>query len=93
MNKLSLENIVAKFYDPIVCNCFQVKASTIKMAFKTDENQTLDELLEITNAGNGCRACVCRVDRIMRGLPVECGPCSKCPSCGLISKLCNCKCA
>ena len=93
MELLTLKNITSKFYDPVVCNCFKVKASTIKMAIKADENQTLDDLLEITNAGNGCRACVCRVDRIMKGLPTECGPCSKCPSCGLISKLCDCKCA
>ena len=55
MNQFSLETITAKFYDPVVCNCFQVKASTIKMAFKKDENQTLEDLLEITKAGNGCR--------------------------------------
>ena len=76
--------------DRIICACMVVKASTIQMAMDVGNASTLDEVNELTQAGTGCRACSCRIERLLAGLPAQCGPCSLCPACGVISKLCQC---
>ena len=76
--------------DPVICSCMGVKASTIEMAMEVGNALTLVEVNELTQAGTGCRACTCRIERLLIGLPAQCGPCSLCPACGVISKLCQC---
>lgn len=76
--------------DPVICSCMGVKASTIQMAMEVGNASTLDEVNELTQAGTGCRACSCRIERVLAGFPAQCGPCSLCPACGVISKLCQC---
>ena len=77
--------------DPVICSCFAVSASTIKMAMHSAEATTSEEIGELTFAGTGCGACACRIERILAGFPAQCGPCALCPACGHISKLCQCK--
>ena len=43
--------------DPIICNCFAVKASTIKMAIESGDATSIEEVSELTFAGTGCRSC------------------------------------
>ena len=83
----------ARELDPVICSCFNVKASTIKMAMNSAKATTAEEIAELTYAGTGCGACACRVERILAGFPAQCGPCALCPACGHISKLCQCQCA
>ena len=84
-------NISEQHENPVVCSCFGVKASTIKMVMNSAEATTSEEIAELTYAGTGCGACACRIERILAGFPAQCGPCSLCPACGHISKLCQCK--
>lgn len=76
--------------DPTICACMKVKASTIQMAMEVGKAATLDEINDLTQAGTGCRACSCRIERVLAGFPAQCGPCSLCPACGVVSKLCQC---
>jgi len=72
-------NSTKEFSDEVVCSCYQVKASTIKMAILSGEAKSIEEISELTNAGTACRACVCRIERISLGFPSQCGDCSDCP--------------
>ena len=76
--------------DPVICSCFEVSASTIKMAMNVADAKTSADIRETTMAGSGCGACACRVERILAGFPAQCGPCALCSACGHISKLCRC---
>ena len=76
--------------DPVVCACMGVKASTIQMAMEVGNASTLNEVNELTQAGTCCRACSCRIERVLAGFPAQCGPCSLCPACGVKSQLCQC---
>ncbi len=83
----------AQELDPVICSCFKVKASTIRMAINTGGAASCEEVRELTDASSGCGACACRVERLLAGFPAQCGPCALCPACGHISKLCQCQCA
>ena len=92
MKQLTGESEISKQeINPVICSCFGVKASTIKMAMNSAKATTAEEIAELTYAGTGCGACACRVERILAGFPAQCGPCALCPACGVISKLCQCK--
>lgn len=65
--------------DEVICTCYQVKASTIKMAILSGETKSVEDLAELTNAGSACRACICRIERIAHGLSSQCGDCFECP--------------
>ena len=77
--------------NPVVCNCFDVKASTIKMVIESGNAKTVEDVSELTFAGTGCRSCLCRIERILAGSSVQCGPCAFCPACGVVPKLCKCE--
>jgi len=79
--------------DTLICHCYQVKASTIRTAIDEGDAETIAEITRLTDAGNGCGSCQCRIQRLLAGLPAECGPCSLCPGCGHIQTLCHCKAA
>ncbi len=77
--------------DPIICLCHSVHTSQIREAIDVSGAQTSEEVASLTRAGNSCGACRCRVERLIAGLPVHCGPCSYCPGCGYIMKFCSCQ--
>ena len=43
--------------DPIICNCLDVKKSTIVKAIKDDDLTKLQEVMDATDAGTGCGSC------------------------------------
>lgn len=73
--------------DTLICHCFQVTASAIRKAIDEGDAQLVEEVSRLTSAGAGCGSCQCRIQRLLAGLPVECGPC---PGCGSIRTLCEC---
>jgi NAD(P)H-nitrite reductase large subunit len=77
--------------DIVICLCYDVTASDIRNAIDQSGARTAQEVAILTRAGNACGACKCRVERLLAGLPAECGPCSFCPGCGYIIKFCNCQ--
>lgn len=76
--------------DQVICLCHDVPASAVKEAVDVSGARTVEEVATLTRAGSSCGACKCRVERLVAGLPAECGPCSFCPGCGYIMKFCNC---
>jgi NAD(P)H-nitrite reductase large subunit len=76
--------------EEIVCSCHSVDLSVIKMAMHSGNAKTIDDITELTNAGKGCKACICKVERILTGQSIKCGDCSFCIGCGLIAKICKC---
>ena len=83
-------NSTKEFPDEVVCSCYQVKASTIKMAILSGETKSIEEISELTNAGTACRACICRIERISHGFPSQCGECSDCPAIKSEQNICEC---
>lgn len=59
--------------DPLICHCFRVTESAIKRAIHVLQAVEVEAVMEITQAGGGCRACHCRIDRLIAGKPAECG--------------------
>ncbi len=82
-----------KSTDTLICHCYQVTASSIIRAIDEGDAETIEEVTRLTSAGNGCGSCQCRIQRLLAGLPAECGPCSLCPGCGHIKNLCLCQAA
>jgi len=77
--------------DPIICLCHSVHTSQIREAIDHSGARTSEEVSSLTRAGSSCGACRCRVERLVAGLPAQCGPCSYCPGCGYIMKFCSCQ--
>jgi NAD(P)H-nitrite reductase large subunit len=59
--------------EAFVCHCFKVTESAVKRAIHVFQATEVEEVMEITNAGGGCRACHCRISRLIEGRPAECG--------------------
>ena len=78
--------------DPVICHCFQVKASSILIEIAQGATE-VDELSKKTSAGQGCGSCQCHIKRLLAGLPAECGPCAQCPGCGYVQVRCQCQAA
>ena len=76
--------------DPIICHCLGVTASTIRSAIDDSGARTSEEISSLTTAGTGCGSCRCRLERLLAGLPAQCGPCALCPGCGMVSAVCDC---
>ena len=79
--------------DTLICHCFQVTASAIRKAIDEGDAQLVEEVSRLTSAGAGCGSCQCRIQRLLAGLPAECGPCAQCPGCGFVKTLCHCQAA
>ncbi|MCS1408369.1 MAG: hypothetical protein M2R45_01544 [Verrucomicrobia subdivision 3 bacterium] len=77
--------------DVCICYCNDVPASTIRAAIDSGAGISMESLKQVTGAGAGCGACQCRLQRMLLGLPVGCGPCGFCNGCGLIQRLCTCR--
>ena len=82
-----------KSADTLICQCHQVSASSILKAIDKGEAETIEEVTRLTGAGSGCGSCQCRIQRLLAGLPAECGPCALCPGCGHVKTLCRCEAA
>ncbi|MDP6795582.1 MAG: (2Fe-2S)-binding protein [Verrucomicrobiota bacterium] len=80
----------ARSTDPLICHCFQVTASAVRGAIDDGGAERVEEVSRLTAAGSGCGSCQCRIQRLLAGLPAECGPCALCPGCGTIRTLCEC---
>lgn len=87
------EQVRTQSADTLICDCYQVKASTILTAINDGDAETISEVTRLTCAGSGCGSCQCRIQRLIAGLPAECGPCAFCPGCGHIKTLCHCQAA
>tara|TARA_Y100001960_G_scaffold316222_1_gene382855 strand:+ start:2228 stop:2515 length:288 start_codon:yes stop_codon:yes gene_type:complete len=85
--------VATRSADTLICHCYQVKASTILDAINVGDAETISEVTSQTYAGSGCGSCQCRIQRLLAGLPAECGPCALCPGCGHIKTLCHCQAA
>jgi bacterioferritin-associated ferredoxin len=77
--------------DTLICHCYQVTASSIREAIDEGDAETIAEVTRLTAAGSGCGSCQCRIQRLLAGLPAECGPCALCPGCGVMQVLCHCR--
>ena len=86
-------HVRTKSADTLICHCYQVTASSIIRAIDEGNAETIEEVTRLTSAGNGCGSCQCRIQRLLAGMPAECGPCSLCPGCGHIKNLCLCQAA
>ena len=84
------EEAAPKTGDSVVCHCHQVRASEIKSAMRAHRLDSVEAVTLCTRAGSGCGACRCRVQRMVMGLPTDCGPCAFCTGCNSIKKLCTC---
>jgi len=76
--------------DQTVCHCHKIRSSQLKETIQREGITSVDELGERTGAGKGCGGCRCRLQRLVMGLPMSCGPCAFCTGCGSIQKLCRC---
>lgn len=76
--------------DPLVCRCLQVRESEIKSVVEQDCVNSVEAISRRTDAGTGCGACRCKIQRVINGQPINCGPCGFCDGCGTIKKLCSC---
>ena len=79
--------------DTLICHCFQVTASAIRRAIDEGDAELVEEVSRMTSAGAGCGSCQCRIQRLLAGLPAECGSCALCPGCGFVKTLCHCQAA
>ena len=70
-----------------------VAASVLNRVVSDQYPNTVEEVVLQTGAGSGCGSCKCRIQRLLAGLPAECGPCALCPGCGYVQKQCLCKAA
>ena len=87
------EQVRTRSADTLICHCYQVKASTILEAINEGDAETISEVTRQTCAGSGCGSCQCRIQRLLAGLPAECGPCALCPGCLHVKTLCHCQAA
>ncbi|MBU6301175.1 MAG: (2Fe-2S)-binding protein [Verrucomicrobia bacterium] len=75
----------------IICFCERITELEIRTAIVLGKAETVDEVSGQTRAGTACRACHCRIQRMLEGKPPQCGGgCSRCDGCGWIAALCAC---
>jgi len=83
----------ARSADTLIWHCYQVTASAIRRAIDEGDAELVEEVSRMTSAGAGCGSCQCRIQRLLAGLPAECGSCALCPGCGFVKTLCHCQAA
>jgi len=52
--------------DKIICNCFDVKESTIRESITLKKLKTVEGIGEETKAGTGCGYCVEQLEEILK---------------------------
>ncbi len=78
----------------LLCPCVAVSETTVRIAVEGGLAASLSEVMEATGAGTGCRACHCRIQRVLGGLPAKCGGrFDWCHQCGCIGAICRCEAA
>ncbi len=78
----------------LLCHCAQVPESVVQQAVTEDGVDNLAGIIKATEAGSGCTACHCRINRVLQGLPAKCGGrFDLCHGCGCISAICVCEAA
>lgn len=76
--------------DVVVCHCHEIHESEIRSVIEQDCENSVEGVGRRTCAGTGCGACRCKIQRLLNGQPINCGPCAFCPGCRSIMKLCTC---
>lgn len=77
-----------------LCHCARVAESEVSSAVAFGRVSSVAEVMEVTGAGTGCRACHCRIQRVLNGLPAKCGGrFDLCDQCGCIGAICRCEAA
>ena len=77
----------------VVCHCHGVTEGDVRRAISETGASSVEEVSMCTRAGTGCRACQCKLNRILSGLPADCGRFGLCQHCGYAAVLCNCSAA
>jgi bacterioferritin-associated ferredoxin len=78
--------------DTVICFCERITELEIRTAIVVGKAASVDEVAQKTRAGTACRACHCRIHRMLDGKPAKCGgPCGWCEGCGCIAALCACQ--
>lgn len=76
-----------------LCHCTGVSEATVQAAVVAGVDSLIGVMTE-TGAGTGCRACHCRINRVLQGLPAKCGGrFDLCQQCGCIGAICRCEAA
>ncbi len=74
-----------------LCHCARVTEAVVRAVVVSGEAAAIEEVVEKTGAGSGCRACHCRIQRVLGGLPAQCGGrFDQCHECGCIAAICRC---
>jgi bacterioferritin-associated ferredoxin len=77
--------------DGVLCHCAGVAELEVHDAVQRLGAGSVEEVGETTGAGTGCRACHCRIRRVLSGLPATCGGrFDWCSACGCVGALCAC---
>ena len=76
--------------EAMLCHCHKVTVGKVKAAIRFQGADSADSIGDITRAGTACGSCRCRLERVLMGLPLACGPCGFCTGCNSIATLCRC---
>jgi len=78
----------------LLCHCAQVSEAEVRESVENGRAASVAEVMETTGAGTGCRACHCRIQRVLGGLPASCeGRFDWCHQCGCLNAICRCEAA
>lgn len=78
----------------LLCHCAQVSEAEVRDSIDSGRATNVSEVMDCTGAGTGCRACHCRIQRVLGGLPASCGGrFDWCHHCGCINAICRCEAA
>jgi len=88
--RFALGGAVSEF----LCHCAGVAESVVRESVEAGGVASVEEVMVVTGAGTGCRACHCRIRRVLDGLPAKCGGrFDWCHQCGCIGAICRCEAA
>lgn len=80
--------------DGVLCHCTGVTEAAVRQVVAEGLAKSVAEVTMATGAGSGCRACHCRLQRVLEGLPARCGGrFDWCGQCGCINAICRCEAA
>lgn len=75
----------------LLCHCAGVTEATVRVAVDIHGVTTVEEVVCATGAGSGCRACHCRIQRVLGGMPAQCGGrFDWCHQCSCVRAVCRC---
>ncbi|MBM49843.1 MAG: hypothetical protein CMP27_08425 [Roseibacillus sp.] len=76
--------------DSVVCHCHGVTEVDLRLVIRETGASSVEEVSSRTKAGTGCGACRCKLNRVLSGLPADCGRFGLCQQCGFANVLCTC---